>query len=211
MLVAVLIDGFNLYHHMDNDRYRKYKWLNFNKLFRNYINKSDQPEIHYFTTIYYEDTIEYRRNPKKIEGKLRRHLNLIQAEKSYGVFVHYGEFKIREFVCEKCRHKNLIWQEKQTDVNLGSYLIYLAFSRDLDNFIILSADSDLIAAIKLVKENSDSKKIRLLLPPGISKSAISKYCDHTHEFTDSILSDSLFPLIFTNKKGETISYPLEWR
>ncbi len=211
MRVAVLIDGFNLYHHMDNRRYAKYKWLNFSRFFRHYVNSRDITEIHYFTTVNYEDHFAFRKNEEKYKGKLKRHLTLIKAEEAYGVFVHYGAFRNREFQCPHCKKTFLLQKEKQTDVGLGAYLAYLAFSRGIEKFIILSADTDLISAINLVKENSETKQIQIMLPPGVEESELSKHCDHNHIITESILRDSLFPRIVENKKtGEIIVCPKEW-
>jgi len=210
MNVAVLIDGFNLYHSMENNMYRKYKWLNFSKLFRNYANSRDKLEIHYFTTINYEDILDFKINKEKSEGKLKRHLALIKAQESYGVIVHYGYFKDTAFICEKCGHKTIIRKEKQTDVSMGSYLAYLAFSRNIDKFIILSADTDLLSAIKLVKENTTDKRIDLLLPPGVIRSDISDHCENTFILREDVLRNSLFPPIFENKNNEKIVCPKEW-
>lgn len=211
MKVAVLIDGFNLYHHMDNYKYSKYKWLNFAKFFRNYVNSRDKLEIHYFTTINYEDIRAYKINPEKQKEKLQRHLDLIKAEESYGVIVHYGNFKDTDFTCRECGHKNIIRKEKQTDVSIGAYLSYLAFSRNYEKFLILSADTDLIGAIKLVKENDVNIRIDLLLPPGVKDSDVSNYCDRTFIIKEEELKNSLFPLVFENKKNETIVCPEDWR
>lgn len=210
MKVAALIDGFNLYHSMDNQRYRKYKWLNFSKLFRKYVNSKDKLEIHYFTTINYEDVIDFKINKERSEGKLKRHLELIRAEESKGVFVHYGYFKDTNFECEKCGHRTRIRKEKQTDVGIGAYLAYLAFSRNIDKFIILSADTDLISAIKLVKQNAEEKIINLLLPPDVFHSEISKECNQTFSIKEEDLKDSLFPVFFENKEKEMIVCPKEW-
>lgn len=211
MLVAALVDGFNLYYNMNKKKYSKYKWLNFDRMFRKYLNKDDIPEIHYFTTINYNDIVAYRYNKKKYSGKRERHMTLIKAEESKGVFVHYGYFRDTEFICRKCNHTNIIRKEKQTDVSMGAYLAYLAFSRNFDKFIILTADTDLISAVKLVKENAREKKIDLLLPPGVKKSEISKYCDKTFTLDEEVLKDSLFPLIIETKNNEKIVCPEEWR
>ena len=211
MNVAVLIDGFNLYHSMEKNKFSKYKWLNFSKFFRNYVNSRDKLEIHYFTTINYEDILAFRINPEKQKGKLKRHLELIKAEESYGVIVHYGNFRDTEFTCRKCGHKNIIRKEKQTDVSIGAYLAYLAFSRNFDKFLILSADTDLIGAIKLVKESDSEKRIDLILPPGVDTSEISRHCEKTFIIKEEDLRDSLFPLLFENKKKETLVCPEEWR
>lgn len=210
MKVAVLIDGFNLYYHMDNYKFRRYKWLNFSKLFRNYVNSRDNLSIHYFTTINYEDILAYKNKKEKFDEKLKRHLALIKAEESFGVIVHYGYFKDIEFTCRKCGHINFIRREKQTDVGIGSYLTYLAFSLNIEKFIILSGDTDLISAIKIVKENTKQIRIDLVLPPGDTRSEISDYCNNTHILKEDVLRDSLFPISFENKQKELIVCPKEW-
>lgn len=210
MKAAALIDGFNLYFSMNDNRYSKYKWLDFSKLFRNYVNSRDKIEIHYFTTVNYKDIHSYKTDRIRIDGKYKRHMILIEAEETKGVIVHYGNFMDTDYICENCKHHNIRRKEKQTDVNIGAFLSYLAFSRNLEKFIILSADTDMIPAISLVKEISPEKHISLLLPPGYAFSEISKFCDKTYQMEEEILKSSMFPRTVLNEKGEEITCPEEW-
>ncbi len=210
MKVAALIDGFNLYHHMDNSKFRRYKWLNFSRMFAKFKNLNDILEIHYFTTINYEEMADYELNKETYSRKLKRHLILIEAEKSYGVIPHYGHFKKKYELCKKCKKTYAVSREKQTDVAIASFMVYLAFEKKFERFILLTRDTDLISAIRLVKEKLPKIRFTLLLPPGVRSSGISEYCDETKKLTEEILSDSLFPISFTDKVGKKHICPDEW-
>lgn len=208
MKTAALIDGFNLYHNMNNDKYSKYKWLNFYKLFRYVLGTDESLEIHYFTTVNYEDLLNY--NEKEKDAKKQRHLTLIKAEEQHGIISHYGTFRNKEIKCPKCGKKFQRDVEKQTDVGLGAYLTYLAFSLNVKKFIILSADTDLSPAIKLIKSNIRKVKNNLLLPPGVTKTKLSENCNKTIPLTEELLSKCLFPPVFKAVDGKTIKCPPEW-
>lgn len=210
MKVAALIDGFNLYYSMNKNRFSKYKWLDFKALFREYVNSRDELEIHYFTTVNYEDTIDYKKDPKRMDEKKIRHMTLIEAERTRGVIVHYGRFEKEKFQCE-CGKWNYFRREKQTDVALGSHLIHLSFSLGFRKFIILSADTDLISAITLVRENIEDVRVDLLLPPGVYESRMSELCDNTFTMSEEKMQKCVFPRIVKNElTGEEIKCPDDW-
>jgi len=68
--IIFFIDGFNLYHALDNNSsYHKYKWLDFVKLVKCYVTKQDKIEsIYYFTAL-----ATWSKN------KMRKHKILIKA------------------------------------------------------------------------------------------------------------------------------------
>jgi len=212
MKVIAFIDGFNLYYSLENiDDFRKYKWLDFTKMFSHYlINKEDTVEIHYFTTINYNEISAYKSNKSKYKEKYRRHMDLINAQRSKDVKIHYGAFKDKDFLCESCGYLNTIRQEKQSDVNLASFLIYFALNTEFERFIVLSADTDLIPAFNLIKKHAENKRLDLLLPPGNKKSKLSEYCYKTYLLKTDVLNNSQFPNPVMIKDGSYIYCPKEW-
>ena len=50
--VIFFVDGFNLYHALDNKRFYRYKWLDLSSLAQKFITKKDKiEEIYYFTAL----------------------------------------------------------------------------------------------------------------------------------------------------------------
>ncbi len=61
--------------------------------------------------------------------------------------------------CKLCRGVYTTHSEKQTDVKLASYLIKQAVNNNYDKALLITADSDLAPAIKLVNRLCPGKTI----------------------------------------------------
>ncbi len=153
----VFIDGFNLYHAIDNDfRLRKYKWLDVVALAKSLIKPDEQlVEVVFFTTIVTWDP-----------QKQLRHRTYIDALQTRGARIIYGEFHKKDVHCKKCGAIFQKYEEKQTDVNIAVELLRQAHANTFDTAIVLSGDSDLIAALRLVRDIYPQKKIAIAIPPG---------------------------------------------
>ncbi len=61
-------------------------------------------------------------------------------------------------------------EEKETDVNIALYLLLGALRGGFDRALLISGDSDLAPAIRVLRAEAPSVKIRVLTPPGRSHS-----------------------------------------
>lgn len=67
-------------------------------------------------------------------------------------YIESGKLKVRDSdICKNCRHQDLRFQEKGVDVGIAVDMIVDAYSGELDKAVLLSSDTDLIPAIKVVK------------------------------------------------------------
>jgi len=102
--VAVFVDGFNVYHFLDNTpNFKKYKWLNYWRLAECFLPaNSEIASIFYFTAF-------AKWNPDKI----KRHKLYIRALRTKGVKEVIGKFKPvkRKFVLKIIEAINFIAQE----------------------------------------------------------------------------------------------------
>lgn len=155
--VGVFIDGFNLYHAIEDLRLdRKYKWLNVVGLAKALITKKDHvAHFAFFTTIV----------PWSDE-KAARHREYISALGWAGAEVILGEFHRKDILCAKCHKVFSRYEEKQTDVNIAVQLLKHAQKNTCDTFLLISGDSDLVPAVTLIKELYPQKKIVVGVPPG---------------------------------------------
>lgn len=199
---AFFVDGFNLYHAMAEDgRYRKYKWLNLDKLCRWFIEKYDTIEkIFYFTTYTTWDP-----------GKMDRHKIYVRALESVKVIPVFGVFKIRDHKCRVCHKQYQKPEEKQTDVNIAITLLREAFLDTFDTAFIVSGDSDLIPCIKAVKEIFPTKKVNVVIPPGRHTQALKDESDFYMRIRVIHLAKSQFPDPITDEQGQPILHkPPAW-
>ncbi|HEV2986867.1 MAG TPA: NYN domain-containing protein [Candidatus Angelobacter sp.] len=207
--VYCFVDGFNLYHAIewfengvddaDHRRYRKYKWLSLTALANCYISSKSQSlvGVEYFTTYPHWDP-----------PKVLRHRQFVLAQQSEGVKVTFGNYKEKRVDCRAtCKLKFTIWQEKQTDVNIAVRLIELARRNVYDKAIIISGDSDLIPAIKLVREIYAEKYVAAVVPIGRRGEDIEKHCHGKFKMTEEQLARCHLPDKLKHPSGVWVTKP----
>jgi uncharacterized LabA/DUF88 family protein len=152
-----LIDGFNLYHAIASLRRPELKWINLKVLAGIFINTSTEQldRVFYFTA--YADHVA--------ESVLQAQKAYINALKIAIVQPILGYFKKKDRKCPNCSHKWESHKEKETDVNIASYLIDLAYQNTFDRALVISNDSDLSPAIRLIRKRFPEKRITTIAPP----------------------------------------------
>ncbi len=199
--VSAFIDGFNLYHSINNDRFSRYKWLNFRKLIELFLRTSDTiSDIYYFTAL-----ANWNRD------KVERHKLFIRVLKFLGIKIVYGQFKKDSKPCEKCGNPHRTHTEKETDVNIAVTLFEHAILNSYDRAIILSGDSDQIPIIRTLKKHYKHKEIGILTPPGSHTKALIAVADFHHKIDEKHLSASRLPDEVVLAKGTVIKCPDSWK
>ena len=66
--------------------------------------------------------------------------------------------------CRKCYKKYQTFEEKETDVNIALYLLRMAFQNKFDKFFLIIGDTDLIPAVKMIREYFPNKKSHIIIP-----------------------------------------------
>jgi len=205
--VIAFVDGFNLYHALDyfagaknHISLRKYKWLNLKKLASMFVfGKDTLEEVLYFTTLATWDP-----------GKTARHRLYIRALESEGVKVIYGEFKRKKKHCRLCKGDFWSFEEKQTDVNIALYLLVRAIQERYDKAIIFSGDTDLLPAVKMVRNVFLGKQIGLVIPIGRASEDFKKQVDFHYKMREHHLAKSLFPDPVVLPDGTPLNKPPNW-
>lgn len=158
---AFYIDGFNLYHAIDDLAQPHLKWLNLWKLSAMLIpQRSEQLDRVVWCTAV----------RTKNAAAMLRHRTFIAAVKSTGVIHMEGHFTTEHRECKSCGHSWDAPVEKQGDVNLALALIDDAHQNLFDHAYLVSADSDQVATAKLFAARFPKKKLTSVAPPGRSHS-----------------------------------------
>jgi len=204
--ILVLIDGFNLYHSIADNEYHpelaKYKWLNLRKLVEFFIvqSKEEITEIRYFSAYAHWN-----------RQKVLRHQTYVSALRTVGVEPIISPFRVVEKQCQECKKKYKTYEEKQTDVQIAINLFQEGMNDYYDKAIIISADSDLIPAIKAVKSKFPLKKIQILSPPYRKMFELVRVVDSSAMIKEKHLATAQFsdPIVI----GENVKLckPLEWK
>ena len=192
--MKVYIDGFNLYHAIDEIRPRKnhLKWVDLWGLSQSILIK-DQKLV----------GVEYFSAYKKTNlDRLKRHEQYINALRFRGVSVHMGKFKKKFHRCRLCNSRYEGWEEKETDVNLAVKLVEDAFTDQFDTAIVISADTDLLPPIRSVESYFPEKNPIVIAPPkrmGHCRSMNPKY-----EIPVGKVTKNLLPQTEKDSEGNTV-------
>jgi len=198
--VCVFIDGFNLYHAIDDLHLdQKYKWLNVVELAKALVTKKDYLEhLVFFTTIV----------PWSDE-KARCHREYISALSWAGAEVILGEFHRKNILCTKCHRVFSRYEEKQTDVNIAVQLLKHAHADTCDTFLLISGDSDLVPAVTLIKELYPNKKIIVGIPPGRRAKQLQQVAHGHRKMRSYHITNNPLPPNITLPSGHRIISPYQ--
>lgn len=161
--VICFVDGFNLYHGIEDmiqkTQRHDLKWLDLIKLANIFIRNNETLT----ETFYFSAYADWRKD------SISRHVAYVKALSAIGVKFVRGKFKKRSIQCKKCLTKWDTHEEKQTDVNLSVYVVQAAYEDRFDRALIVTADTDIIPAIKMVRANFPKKEITLVVPDSRSR------------------------------------------
>jgi uncharacterized LabA/DUF88 family protein len=154
--VACFIDGFNLYHSIARLGQPHLKWLDVHRLMHRYVRPVSQriDAVYYFSA--YADWLPAARS---------RHGAYVAALIARGVQPVMGKFKAKDRWCPHCRRSSTGHEEKETDVNIAIHLLDGAYRDTFDHAFLVSRDSDLVPAMRLLRERFPRKRLTLVAPP----------------------------------------------
>ena len=154
---ALYIDGFNLYHAVNDLGEPFLKWCNFWRLGEIIIPQASEQLVRVvFCTAYYPGD----------HGKKVRHERLIKALEIAGVETILGHFSKEPASCFSCGHKWDKPTEKASDIHIALSVYEDAVNNVFDTAYMLTADTDQAATARFVKQRFPSKKLVSVSPPG---------------------------------------------
>jgi uncharacterized LabA/DUF88 family protein len=164
MRLACLVDGFNLYHSVEDaiegGSPKSIKWLNIRAMCEEHLSAFNNPAAHFSELFYFSSFANYRRDDAPI-----RHRAFIKALESTGFEAVYGVFKEKDVQCgADCRRSYKIHVEKQTDVNIALKLLELFHLGSCDGALIVTGDADLITAVKTAQRLFPNNPIGVAFP-----------------------------------------------
>jgi uncharacterized LabA/DUF88 family protein len=176
-----LFDGPNFYQNLKSAKIER-GHLNYRKLADNLSMGRAVIDVVFFTSPVdrITDTINYQNQQKFFE-----------AMKKSGVSIRLGNLVTRKLSCRNCQATPIICKscdtplivktEKSVDVQIALEMLTRCQSNDFDVLYLASCDSDLVPAIKLVR--NAGKQVFLLLPLGARGYAVGEACNTTIPIT----------------------------
>lgn len=138
MRVACYVDGFNLYHAIDELKQPHLKWVDLSSLAASLCRQNEQlVKVAYFSAY-----------ATWMPDAYHRHRQYVAALQNSGVECHLARFTSSNASCRKCSATWIAHEEKETDVHFSLTLFEDAVDNVFDRAIIISADGDHVPAIR---------------------------------------------------------------
>lgn len=201
--VACFIDGFNLYHAIDDlsshGKQRHYlKWLDLRALANCYIRSQSETlsAVHYFSAY-----------ATWLPDAYARHREYVSAIQAKGVTVKLGQFKKKPRSCRACGSKWDGHEEKESDVNFAVELLNRAWRGEFDRAIIITADTDIVPVLQMVQRDHAHLHLTAAIPERRYGNAISlrKACHSFVRIKEVHLERSLLPAQIVDAGGNVVS------
>lgn len=200
---VVLVDGFNLYHAVNDLRANHLKWLDLRALCAAFT-----PHPQYDLT----DVLYFTAYATWLPGPHLRHKAYTRALEATGVTVKLAHFKRKERRCHSCGNTWNHHEEKETDVSIGVALLDLAYRGAFDRAILLTNDSDIKPAVDLTRSRFPTLEVRMLTPPGRKPShELATACGAASSKIKRVhLDRALLPARVACADGTTVIRPVEY-
>ncbi|MEX0723296.1 MAG: NYN domain-containing protein [Gracilimonas sp.] len=181
--VVAFIDGFNIYHSIDDLEINDHlKWLDIWKMCDSITNNREElKNVYYFTAETYWN-----------REKKGRHTVYMKALEHTGVSIIKGRFtKMTKRDINSGRDVQ-IYEEKETDINIALQMISGAVEDEYDQAILVTADSDQVPTVKLLRD-SFGKEVKLLKPIGRKADELKKHSTFFERINLELLENSQLP------------------
>ncbi len=190
--VIAYVDGFNLYHAIDDLKKPHLKWVDLKKMAESICGNGETLFGVYFFTAY----------PGWKPASLARHQEYVKALQHVGVSCVIGHFKQKDRTCRKCGTTWIAHEEKETDVAIAVQLMADAFTDQFDRALVISADSDLSPALRTIRAHHPRKSIDVIAPP--KRFGAARDLKPKLEVTQGRIAKCLLPETAVSAEGATI-------
>ena len=206
--VIVYVDGFNFYYGLKSissrdKKWKKFYWLDVVSFFEKMLNdRQELVEVNYFSARPLDNTISKRQDLFFSANKLNIKFRLT-----------LGKYLKKDIRCHFCKNTIQSFEEKETDVRIATQIINDVYKKRCDISIIVSADSDIIPAVELIRELNPAHKLFVYFPPLRHSVSLSNFCDGVRKLSDykARFNQSMLPDNVTLLNGTIISRPDNWK
>ena len=205
--VAFLVDGFNLYHSLD-DAARLTgggtKWLDLRSLCLANLFQIGAGSL--ASGIYYFSVYAFHLKPEKQS----RHEAYVSCLQACGVHCELSRFKHSKLRCFACGSSWARYEEKETDVAIAVKLLEV-FQEDLcDEVVLLSGDTDLSPAIRSAKRLFPEKGVLCAFPYLRYSEELEELAHKSFTISPRQYRQHQFPNPFFISPGKMVAKPGNW-
>ena len=192
---------------MTDPDWQKFYWLDLVKLFDHFILPGQTLQ-----KVFYFSAIDHVQDRSIRQAKLFSANKLVNPDRFEVV---YGKYYPKRLKCKLCTGRYKTHEEKRTDVNICAYMMSDCALNNVDAIMLVSADSDLITPVELIRRDYPNKKLRLFFPPSTNSRELTNIMKtikkepillekHKQKFVNSVLPNVV------SKDGKTFTIPDKW-
>jgi uncharacterized LabA/DUF88 family protein len=199
--VAAYIDGFNLYYGIHQGG-RRHLWLDLEGLARSLLKPHQQlVAVRYFTAPVRDDPAALSRQ-QLYWNALSAHSSLLE--------IRVGRFQRKSKRCFSCNNSWFEYEEKESDVALGAAIVADGARAMFDTAMIISADSDMVSAVRELKSLVPEVRVVAAFPPNRDSSELKRNCDAFMRIGDAKIRQAQLPeTVWAG--GHSITRPDHWK
>ncbi|WP_433517421.1 NYN domain-containing protein [Nonomuraea sp. CA-143628] len=202
--VGVYVDGFNLYYGLRELGGRRLLWLDLWSMSVGLLQPGQSlVSVRYFTAAIRDDP-----------PAMARQEAYMAAVASRGVEVILGRYQEQVVRCRSCGASRRTYAEKQSDVALATAMVSDVATGQVDVVLLVSADSDLCAAIHGIKQLDERRgtktKVVAVFPPGRRSNHLRKVSDAWFPLGAAVVRRSQFPDLVRGRDGAVYHRPPHW-
>ncbi len=206
--VIVYVDGFNFYHGLKekartDKKWKKFYWLDLVEFFsKMMLPYQELKEVIYFSARPLNQGASDRQNTFFLANKQNPKFRLV-----------LGKYLKKDILCRNCSNIIHSYEEKETDVRIATQIINDVYKEKCDTSIIVSADSDMIPSIELVREIKPGHKICVFFPPLRHSIDLMNNCDASKKLAhfEARFNQSLLPDEIEMSSGYVLKRPDTWK
>lgn len=207
MKTMVYVDGFNLYYGAVKGT--PYKWLNIHQLCAYHLPKDKIVGIKYFTARIISRTDDSHKHIRQLVY-LRALQTLPDFEIIYG---HYSEHPkwmrlVNPTPGGPSFAEVIKTEEKGSDVNIAVHMLHDGYQGKYELAVLISNDSDLLAAIRIV-QNDLGLKVGILNPQTYPSRVLKHEAFFLRDIRTGIVKASQFPNTMKDTSGSFYK-PKKW-
>lgn len=185
-----------------------HKWLNLERYFKLLRPNDDTQRIRYFTAMVNGG------------GRADQETYLKALATTPLVEPILGKFKNKRIKCSvaACQHPDSRFfkcpEEKRTDVNIAVFMLDDAYQNDCEQIILVSGDSDLVPAVRTIRQRFPDKRVTVYVPaqhPTRGFAVELRTSAHVNrDLPLNILPHAQFPDVMADGFGGLVRKPDTW-
>ncbi len=201
--VIVYVDGFNFYYGLKAKHWKKFYWLDVVKFFESMLSANQElVEVNYFSA-----------RPHNPCAARKQDLFFNANKRNPKFHLILGKYLKKDLPCPNCGGIIHTFEEKETDVRVATQMINDVYKKRCDITIIVSADSDMVPSVELIRDIAPAHKIFAYFPPLKHSITLSNSCDMVRKLSEykARFNQAVLPDEVTLPSGFVAKRPDNWK